>query len=340
MNNILVISSPDLTDGLRSVLERQMRELGIPTMQLRVITHLTRGFVETVGKRKKRVIARRRDEFLQILAHEMQRYQARTLVINDWIALEYLIQKNFQESGLGLTRGAVYMFNGVPAIVLDSMRTREGGARLHVVPHALWVMQQDLKKVKRWYNGEQRYEPTIDYRVIQSVKDVQNYIRKSAMRFSWLVMWKQPDVGHTLLLAAQDMRGLQRMEELYQQVYHSLILSVVQAGGPTRSLPIFYRSSDSCINQMYRRCYRTVPMTRITILNTIFHYAIGFSIRQLASILSGQKSQSVSILLRLSVPIFIGIGKTRVNRMKRMIQRIRDCRQLKKDGSGIYGTMH
>lgn len=96
------------------------------------------------------------------------------MIINDWVALKYITN---QYQSLALTRGSTYFVNGLPAIVVDSLRTKEGGSKLRAVPHAAWLLQQDLKKVNRWFNGKQQREPHFDYRVAKNLDDLAEFDR-------------------------------------------------------------------------------------------------------------------------------------------------------------------
>ena len=181
MPTLLVISDNSLTTGLRSVLERALRDAQFPTLHVRIITHLSQGCVEKRGKTKMVAAPAKREEFLRRLQVEIARYKPQTILIQDWVTLEYITQKNFQKSGLGLTRGSVYFINNIPAIVIDSFKTKDGGSKLHAQPYFLWALRQDIKKAKRWYSGVETPDPNFSLRVCNSVSDVER-LQKTAAR--------------------------------------------------------------------------------------------------------------------------------------------------------------
>jgi len=177
--NILVISDSGLTQGLRSQFERYVRKAGLSMANVRITTNLTQGLQVKRTKTKMMAEPQRKDEFAARLTAAIHKYQASCLIINDWVALEYITGKH---QSLDLTRGSVYFVNGLPAIVVDSLRlqgrgTGRGGSKLAVVNHAGWLLLQDLKKVKRWHEGEQKHEPAFNYRLVRTSEDIEAFER-------------------------------------------------------------------------------------------------------------------------------------------------------------------
>lgn len=167
---ILVISEPKLTPGLRSQLESYMRRAGYPMMQVRVVTDLTRGMIKQKTKTKQIANPETKSQFLLNLKTVIAKYNPRVILINDWLTLSYITGKH---ESLALTRGSTYFINHIPAIVIDSLRTQTGSAKLKAVKHAGWLLLQDLKKAKRWYDGETMPEPAFVLRVCETIADVQ-----------------------------------------------------------------------------------------------------------------------------------------------------------------------
>ena len=177
MSNILVLAASDMTDGLRGQMESYMRKAQIPMVNVRFAFGLTNGCIIKTTKTRVDADPSRESVFAQRLTDAIRKYAASTIIINDWVALKYITQKY---SSLALTRGSTYFVNGLPAIVVDSLRTKDGGAKLRAVPHAAWLLQQDLKKVNRWFNGKQQREPRFDYRVVKSLDELDAFARCAA----------------------------------------------------------------------------------------------------------------------------------------------------------------
>lgn len=167
--NILVLSDNKLTPGLRGQLEGYMRKLQFPMMQVRFDTELTKGLQTKKGKTKMQADPAKYDLFKAGLQRLLNKHDPGLIIINDWVTLEYVT--GFRS--LDLLRGSVYFINGIPAVVVDSLRTATGAAKLKAVKHAGWLLQNDLKKAKRWYDGTQMAEPVFNYRVCRTLADVQ-----------------------------------------------------------------------------------------------------------------------------------------------------------------------
>lgn len=182
MNSILVIGNSDLTPGLRSQMEKYMRKAQFPMMNVR----FTRDMTHKMSVKKTKTIfmadPEKLGEFKANLARAILKYQPRVIIINDWVALEYITGKH---RSLDLTRGGVYFVNDIPAVVVDSLRVKgrngkAGGSKLAMVNHAAWLLLQDLKKVKRWYDGEQHREPRFTHKVVETIAQLDDFRRDAA----------------------------------------------------------------------------------------------------------------------------------------------------------------
>lgn len=169
---ILVLAEASMTQGIRGQLEQHMRKVDLPLQHVRVVNDVLGQFVFTTGK-KRHLDKNKLDACAATLARLIAQYQPRTIIINDPNVLEYVTG---HYRSLDLLRGSVYFINDIPAIVIDSLRTAGAGSKLHSVPYAAFILRQDLKKVKRWYTGTIQNEPRFNYRVCDSVGELQTFI--------------------------------------------------------------------------------------------------------------------------------------------------------------------
>lgn len=63
------------------------------------------------------------------------------------------------------TRGSVYVYKGLPCMVLGDV------AMINRRAHGKWLFSQDIGKLKRWLDGTRRCEPKFEYTVIHSAAD-------------------------------------------------------------------------------------------------------------------------------------------------------------------------
>lgn len=173
--SILVLTEQSLTAGLRGQLEHHMRKVGLPMMKVRFAQGLTAGCTTRTGKKRITEYAdpAKRDQFNARLLDALNRYQPTVIAINDPFVLEFVTERH---RSLDLLRGSVYFINDIPAVVLDSLRTSAGMSKLRAVPYAPFLLRQDLKKLKRWHDGQQRTETTFAYRIVQSVADLREFV--------------------------------------------------------------------------------------------------------------------------------------------------------------------
>jgi len=159
---ILYLHDSGFTPGFQGQLEQYSKKAQID-MGLYSFANLTQGMVVQSSETKRIANPETRAKFFSMLTQAIDSLKPRSIVINDWVALEYITGKY---RSLDLTRSGIYFVNGVPAIVVDSFRTAMGTAKLKAVPHAGWVLLQDLKKLKRWTYGNQRQEPVFNFDLV------------------------------------------------------------------------------------------------------------------------------------------------------------------------------
>src|SRR5690606_8928178 len=101
----------------------------------------------------------------------VDRVQPGLIIINDAAALWFLT--NGDQRSLDTARGSVYMLRTIPMIVLDSLRTATGSAKLAASPHAGWLLMHDLRKAKRWLDRKPQGLPfKFSYVVCESVTQI------------------------------------------------------------------------------------------------------------------------------------------------------------------------
>ncbi len=168
---ILYLHDAGFTPGLQGQLKEYSKKAQVDWAQYQ-FAHLTAGMAVSTSETKQAADSTRANEFFAKLAQACSSVSPSIIVVNDWIALEYISTKY---RSLDLTRGGIYFFNNIPALVIDSFRTATGTAKLKALPHAGWVLLQDLKKMKRWSNGTQRTEPVFNYLAVDSAERLQQF---------------------------------------------------------------------------------------------------------------------------------------------------------------------
>lgn len=161
---ILFLHDAAFTSGIQGQLKEYSKKAQIDWAMYEFAV-LTNGMAVQATKTKQIADPARRDEFFAKLMQAIDKVKPQAIVINDWIALEYITTKY---RSLDLTRGGIYFVNDIPAVVIDSFRTALGTSKLRAVPHAGWLLLQDLKKLKRWAHGTQRREPVFSYLAVDS----------------------------------------------------------------------------------------------------------------------------------------------------------------------------
>lgn len=169
--NILVIGESSMTEGLRSMFESYCRKAKVPNLQLRILTDMTHGCLTKETKTSWGADATQFNSFLTRLKKAINQYNPRIILCNDACALQYITGKH---RSCSLIRGSVYLIDDIPCIIFDSLRLKDGGAKLKVVPHAGWLLMNDLKKAMRWYDGKQKAEPAFSYRVCDTVGEIES----------------------------------------------------------------------------------------------------------------------------------------------------------------------
>lgn len=164
MIKLVWLAPPSFTGGLLSLANRFIDRVKIPRHQVR-FAELTRRHYITKGKKNKRAVnpLADKEEFFA----ELRKLNPEFVVINDMAALSHLTGGKYQS--LALCRGGVYIWEGIPCIVIDSVQ------KVKSMKTGNWIMLQDMLKLRRWMDGKQRQEPKFNYTVCQSVDDVKQF---------------------------------------------------------------------------------------------------------------------------------------------------------------------
>lgn len=176
-HTVLLLAEHNLSIGLQKQLEHYMKKIGLPTLQLRIDRGMARNMTVKRGKTKVVTDFDKRNEFETRLRQLIDVHKPRIILIQNKTVLHFISNK---EHSLALCRGSVYFVNGIPCITLDGMRTATGISKLASVNHAGWLLQMDLKKAKRWYDGTQKTEPRFDYEVCDTIAKVEG-LREAAI---------------------------------------------------------------------------------------------------------------------------------------------------------------
>lgn len=106
-------------------------------------------------------------EYYSEFAIALKAKRPELIVVNDKAALGFLTQKYIS---LALCRGGIYYWEGIPCLIIDDI------FKLKSTRIGAWILLNDLGKLKRWANGNQRKEPAFNYRVCRTVSDVRELL--------------------------------------------------------------------------------------------------------------------------------------------------------------------
>lgn len=122
------------------------------------------GLIKQKGKTKQILDHKAAEKAKVELRRMIDLLKPKVIVVNDLAALWIIAGENYT---LNLCRGSVYRFDGVPCVIIDDIKN------MFVVREAKWVMLQDLNKIRRWADGQQRSEPRFTYRVCRNGSDLE-----------------------------------------------------------------------------------------------------------------------------------------------------------------------
>ncbi len=156
--NVIWLCQANFSSGLESLLRRHLDESGLTDAPIKLLS-LTNNCLVKKTKTKFTWNQAKYSVFEQTLLE----HKPDMIVCNDKAALGFLTQKYIS---LALTRGSVYMWHGIPVLVIDEVRKTKS------TNQGSWILKQDLAKLKRWIAGTQRHQPKFSYTVCESKKDL------------------------------------------------------------------------------------------------------------------------------------------------------------------------
>jgi len=103
-----------------------------------------------------------------IFVNKLKQLNPSIIIVNDKAALSYLT--NGKYLSLALCRGSIYVYELegrlIPCLVMDAVN------KTRFVKTAMWVLLNDVKKLKRWIDGRIRNEPKFNYTVCKTTKSI------------------------------------------------------------------------------------------------------------------------------------------------------------------------
>ncbi|MCK5504039.1 MAG: hypothetical protein KAJ10_02695, partial [Thermodesulfovibrionia bacterium] len=168
--NIIWLTPPRFSGGLKSILTTHMRGIGMSIGNIRFCC-LTIGMTIKQSKTKYTWDKGKAPIFKNNLDLLIQQHNPKVIVINDRATLGYITDKYMS---LALCRGGVYMYKGIPCIVVDLVQKTKS------TNTGSWILFQDLAKILRWCKDEQRHEPKFAYTVCRTLSDLQQFRQSAA----------------------------------------------------------------------------------------------------------------------------------------------------------------
>lgn len=108
------------------------------------------------------------DRFHSRMETFIDTYKPKVIVINDMAHLWHMVKEGLT---LNLCRGFVYMYKGIPCLVLDELKN----SNVRVVKEGDWIFKNDFNKLSRWCLDRQRPQPKFKYTVTRTVEEVERY---------------------------------------------------------------------------------------------------------------------------------------------------------------------
>lgn len=164
MAKILWLNTPAFSTKQRRMVDRYLESEGIRAVDVFYVP-LRAKIENPIEKRGKNKIVYNRASvktFERVLDLYIAKMQPSIIVMNDPIVLSFMLRQDI--NSLQMHRGSVYHWKGTPVLVIDDV------LKVMKVTEYPWVFKQDLKKLNRWLNGNQRVQPRFEYTVC-SVRD-------------------------------------------------------------------------------------------------------------------------------------------------------------------------
>jgi DNA polymerase I-like protein with 3'-5' exonuclease and polymerase domains len=166
VNKVLWLHGRGLSDKQRNAFESIMRRRAINPASIFWTSMHTRipdmgVWIGAVKKKKYKPNELRRAEFFAQLDKLLDMFKITTVVVNDQVTLAFLLQED--RATLDKYRGSVIERNGIAFIVIDDFMS------IHKKKEGLWIMYNDLDKLRRWMTNAQRQEPVFKPQVVKDI---------------------------------------------------------------------------------------------------------------------------------------------------------------------------
>ena len=157
---VLWLCPPNFSGGLESLLNKYLKQTGLDDANIHV-----RCFTQNcLIKKSKTKYTWKQESYGQFEA-KVLREKPDIIVCNDKAALGFLTQ---QYISLALTRGSIYKWHDIPVLVIDEVKKTKS------TNTGIWILKQDLGKLKRWISGKHRHQPKFSYTVCEDRINLSN----------------------------------------------------------------------------------------------------------------------------------------------------------------------
>ncbi len=168
MSRILWLHQTGFSGAARHLLEKYMQKTGLNPADIFFVSihHKVPNMWIRKAKTKNKWITNqeKENEFHKTMDYYIKATKCTLIVVNDAATLGFITG---HYTSLDLCRGSFYTYRGITVLVSDFTSTK-----VHSVKHFPWVMLQDLGKIRRWSEGEKRYEPKFNYTVVREYVDI------------------------------------------------------------------------------------------------------------------------------------------------------------------------
>lgn len=159
MSNIIYVAPSNFGPSSMKIVQGAMRNAGIKLLDIHMFTMPA----NCLRKRTKTKFEAVPEKEI-IFKSKISKLNPDFLIINDKAALSYITNGKYLSTAT--CRGSIYTYevNGkiIPCLIIDNVNNTR------FVKTAMWVLLNDMKKLKRWISGEIRNESKFSYDVCKS----------------------------------------------------------------------------------------------------------------------------------------------------------------------------
>lgn len=163
--NVVWLHSSSFSSGLKRLATKACISAGVSVININFAC-ISAKMLRKRTKTKYEIVEEMREEFFA----KLQNLNPDFIIINDKASLGYITSY----LSLALCRGSIYICQlpsgkTIPCLVVDEIR------KINYVKTASWVLNQDLRKLRRWLNGGIRKFPKFEYTVCDSLDKVKQF---------------------------------------------------------------------------------------------------------------------------------------------------------------------